>query len=70
MKKTGLFIILIGLVVTIFTTLSFTTRKKVVDIGKMEITAPKGHHFEWSPLIGVAVMAIGGVFIWQAPKKA
>ena len=68
MKKAGMFIILLGLVLTIFTAITFFTREKVVDLGKVEITRNKPHHLNWSPLIGIAVMAVGGVIYWQSPK--
>ncbi len=69
MKNAGIFIIVIGLLLTIFTAFTFFTKEKVVDIGKVEITADKPHHLNWSPLIGVAVMVIGGVVLWQSSKK-
>ena len=69
MKYTGIAIIIIGLGLTIFTAFSFFTKEKVVDIGKIEISRDKPHHLSWSPLIGVAVMAIGGVVLWRTLKK-
>ncbi|MCX6320343.1 MAG: hypothetical protein NTX93_00845 [Bacteroidia bacterium] len=69
MKKAGIFIILIGLGLTIFTAITFFTREKVVDIGQVHITANKPHHLSWSPLIGIAVMGIGGVVLLLSPKK-
>jgi hypothetical protein len=69
MKKAGIFIIILGLGLTIFTAVTFFTREKVVDIGDVAITRNKPHHLKWSPLIGIAVMGIGGIVIWQAPKK-
>lgn len=69
MKKIGLILIVIGLVLTIFTTVTYFTKEKVVDIGIVEITANEPHRFKWSPLVGVAVMVIGGVLVWQGPKK-
>jgi hypothetical protein len=33
------------------------------------IMANKRHHLSWSPLIGIAVMGIGGVVIWVSPRK-
>jgi hypothetical protein len=69
MKKAGIFIILLGLGLTIFTAFTFFTKEKVVDIGKVEITRNKPHHLNWSPLIGIAVMGIGGVVLWQSSKK-
>ena len=68
MKKTGLIIILTGILITIFTTLFFLTGKRVVGVGKVDITATKGHHLMWTPFIGIAVTAIGTAFVWRAPK--
>jgi hypothetical protein len=69
MKKAGIVIIILGLLLTIFTAFTYFTREKVVDLGSVEITANKRHHLKWSPLIGVAVMAVGGVILWQSPKN-
>jgi hypothetical protein len=69
MKYTGIVIILIGLGLTIFSAFTFFTEEKVVDIGKLEITRDKPHHLNWSPLIGLAVMGIGGVVLWRSYKK-
>jgi divalent metal cation (Fe/Co/Zn/Cd) transporter len=69
MKKAGIFIIILGLALTIFTAITFFTREKVVDIGSLKITANKPHHLSWSPLIGIAVMIAGGVVVIMSPKK-
>jgi len=69
MKKAGIVIVFIGLVLTIFTAFTVFTREKVVDIGALEITANKPHHLNWSPLIGVAVMCLGGGLIIVGSKK-
>ena len=69
MKKAGIVILIIGLGLTLFTVFTFFTKEKVVDIGKVEITRDKPHHLDWTPMIGIAVMAIGGVVLWQSNKK-
>ena len=69
MKIAGIIIIVIGLGLTIFTATTIFTKEKVVDIGKIEITRNKPHYLNWSPLIGIAVMGIGGVVLWRASKK-
>jgi hypothetical protein len=69
MRKVGFFILILGLVLTIFTAFTFFTREKVVDIGSLKITANKPHHLSWSPLIGIAVMGAGGVVLLMSPKK-
>jgi uncharacterized membrane protein YidH (DUF202 family) len=69
MKNAGITILIIGLLLTIFTTFNYFTREKVVDLGKVEITANKKHRVAWSPLLGVGVMAVGGVVLLVASKK-
>ncbi len=69
MKKAGIIILIIGLVVTIVTGLTFVTREKVVDIGKLEINAEKKHSLSWSPVVGVVMMTIGaGVYLTGTKK--
>lgn len=63
MKRAGLVIIIIGALLTIFSAITFFTKEKVVDIGKIEITADKPHRVSWSPLIGIGVMVVGGVIM-------
>ncbi len=69
MKKVGILIFVLGLALTVFTAVSFFTQEKVVDLGKVEITRKKEHHLNISPLIGIAVMGLGGIIIWQANNK-
>jgi hypothetical protein len=69
MKVTGIILIIIGFVLTIVTTFKFFTKEKVVDLGIVEITTEKPHEINWSPLLGVAVMGIGGLVLWNASKK-
>jgi len=69
MKKAGIIIVILGVVLTIFTAFTVFTREKVVDIGSLKITANKPHHLNWSPLVGVAVIGLGAVLVLMAPKK-
>ena len=69
MKKAGIIILIAGLLLTIFTTFSYFTREKVVDLGKVEITANKKHRVAWSPLVGLGVIGLGGVVFLMASKK-
>jgi len=69
MKKLGIALILVGLLLTISTTVTFFTRERVAKIGDINITANKRHNLKWTPLLGIAVMAVGGVITWQSAKK-
>lgn len=68
MKKAGIVILILGLVLTLITTVTFFTREKIVDMGEIQISANKRHHLNWSPFIGLGVMALGGVLM-LVPKK-
>ena len=69
MKATGIIVMIIGLIMTIFTAVTYFTREKVADIGSLAITADKSHHLNWSPWIGIGVMAVGGLIILVSSKK-
>jgi hypothetical protein len=69
MKQAGIILLILGLLLTVFTSFSFFTKEKVVDIGEIKITKDEPHSFNWSPFAGVAVMGIGAVLLWQSGKK-
>jgi uncharacterized membrane protein YidH (DUF202 family) len=69
MKNAGLVIIILGILLTIFTAVTYFTREKVVDIGDLKISANKRHHINWSPFVGVGVIVVGGVVYLMNPKK-
>lgn len=60
MKKISIVIIAIGLLISVFAGFNYVTKEKVVDIGDLEITADKNHTLEWSPIIGVVMIVVGG----------
>ena len=69
MKQAGIVLLILGLVLTVYTSFTFFTKEKVLDIGEIKVTRDEPHSFNWSPLAGIAVMGIGGVLLWQAGKK-
>jgi len=69
MKNAGIVIMVIGLIFTFYTGFKFVTKKKVVDIGNLEISRDKNHFVTWSPYAGVALIVIGGGLFFYASKK-
>lgn len=70
MKTAGIFIIILGLMLTAFTTFRFFTREKVVDLGEVEISRDKPNTLKWSPFLGIAVLGAGAlVFLLGVKKK-
>lgn len=69
MKKLGIIILIIGLVVALTGGISYVTKEKVVDIGELEITKEESHSLDWLPYLGVGLMAVGlGVFLFGREK--
>ncbi len=69
MKKVGIIILVVGLVITLITGFNFVTREKVLDVGELQISRDKKHNLSWSPLVGVVVMVIGGGILLFGVKK-
>jgi hypothetical protein len=69
MKLAGIVMIVAGLLLTIYTAFTFFTREKIVDTGSIQITRNEPHHLYWSPVIGIVVMGIGGILLWQSSRK-
>ena len=69
MKTTGIILLIVGLLLTIFTSFKFFTKEKVLDLGKAELMAQKPHKVNWSPIIGIAVMGAGGIVLWLGYRK-
>jgi len=69
MKTIGIIIVIIGLGLSIFTVVTVFTKEKVVDLGAIEITKEKPHKLNISPLVGIAVMGVGGLVLFLTRKK-
>jgi hypothetical protein len=69
MKSLGIALLIIGFIMTLFTSFQFFTKEKVVDLGKVEITRQKPNYMSWSPAVGLVIMGVGGLVLWQVSKK-
>lgn len=68
MKNFGILLILVGIVMMLITGFNFVTKKKVVDIGPLEINKEENHPVQWSPIIG-GILLVGGVVVFVTGKK-
>ncbi len=68
MKNLGIVLIVIGIIMMLITGFNIVTKKKVVDLGPVEINKEEKHPVQWSPIIG-GVLLIGGIVIVVAGKK-
>jgi hypothetical protein len=69
MKSFGMVILILGVILTLYSTVTYFTREKIVDVGSVEITKNKKHTVNWSPYLGVALIAVGGVVLYRAAKS-
>lgn len=63
MKKAGIIILVVGILITLYTGFTYFTKEKVVDLGKLEITKKNQHSVNWQPYVGIGIMIIGGVVL-------
>lgn len=69
MKNVGIILIVIGALMMIFTGFNIITKKKVVDVGPVEINKDEKHPVNWSPIVG-GIILVAGVVITFTSKKA
>lgn len=68
MKKIGIVLAAIGILMIIYTGFNYVTNDKVVDLGPIEINAKTNHPVQWSPIVGV-VLLVGGILVFVSSKK-
>jgi len=68
MKNLGIALLAIGLLMTLFTGFNLVTRKKVVDMGALQISTNEKTPVYWSPIVG-GVIAVAGLLILVTGKK-
>ncbi len=68
MKNLGIALFVIGVIMTVFTGFNVVTRKKVVDLGAVEITSDKKTPIYWSPITG-GILAAAGIILFVASRK-
>ena len=69
MKNIGIILIVIGAVMMIFTGFNVVTKKKVVDLGPVEVNKDEKHPVNWSPIVG-GIILVAGVVVTFTSKKA
>ena len=69
MKNIGLVVIVLGILMTLFTGFNVITKKKVVDLGAVEINKEEKTPIYWSPVTGLILIGVGGILIFAGRKK-
>jgi hypothetical protein len=70
MKQVGLLILIVGLLITAFAGYNYVSKKKVLEVGNLEITKERKNQIpDWTPIAGIALLVIGGaVYVFDTKK--
>jgi uncharacterized membrane protein len=66
----GILLILIGIVALAYGGFSFTTQKKVVDLGPLQVNKQEEHQVPFSPILGGLCLVGGIVLVMAGARKA
>ena len=69
MKTLGIVIIVVGILMIVFTSINFQTKKKVMDVGSMQINRKENHRVRWPVYTGIVVCVVGVVVLLVNKKS-
>ena len=69
MKKTGIIILSIGLLLTLITIFGILVKERVTDPRKIEMAQVKIDHLVWEPMLG-AILIMIGTGMYKVGKKS
>ena len=69
MKSFGVIILVLGIIMTTLTGFNIVTRKKVVDLGSVEINKEEKTPVYWSPVTGGILIVVGAVLVIAGKRK-
>lgn len=68
MKVLGIILIVAGILMMVFTQVNFTTTKKVVDAGPLQIDKKEDHSIGW-PIYAGVIAVVGGIAVLAVGSK-
>ncbi|MDD4969322.1 MAG: hypothetical protein PHT07_07810 [Paludibacter sp.] len=69
MKKDGINIMLVGLVITIITAILYFSKMNEPFMNKFVLGSGSSFHFNWAPMIGILIMAFGEFLLWESQNN-
>jgi uncharacterized membrane protein YidH (DUF202 family) len=69
MRTLGIVAIIVGILMIVFTSVNFQTKKKVLDVGPLQVNKKENHRIGWPVYAGIAVCVVG-VVVLLANKKS
>ena len=69
MKALGIILLVVGVLSLVYQGFTYTTQKKVLDVGPIQATKEEHHTVPIPPILG-AVALIGGVVVLIADRRS
>jgi hypothetical protein len=69
MKVLGIVLMIAGVLALAYGGFSWTTHKKAVDMGPLQVERTQQHTVLLPPLVGIGALAIGGVLVFAAARS-
>ncbi len=69
MKIAGMLLILAGVVALIYGGFSYTSHKKAVDLGAIQIERTENHTLPVPPILGIIAIAGGGCLLYFGARR-
>jgi drug/metabolite transporter (DMT)-like permease len=70
MKIFGIVLIVAGIVALVYGGFTYTTTKKDVDMGPLQISHKQNHSVPLPPVLGVVAIVAGGALVYFGARKA
>jgi uncharacterized membrane protein YidH (DUF202 family) len=69
MKATGIVLIIVGVIALIYGGITYTTHKKVLDMGPIQAEKKETHNIPLPPVLGVIAIVGGGALLVFSSKS-
>jgi uncharacterized membrane protein YidH (DUF202 family) len=69
MKIAGILLIIVGVAALIYGGFSYTSQKKAVDIGAIQINRTENHTFLVPPILGIVAIVGGASLVYFGVKQ-
>jgi uncharacterized membrane protein HdeD (DUF308 family) len=70
MKILGILLIIAGVVALVYGGFTYSTTKKDVDMGPIQVSHKQNHSVPLPPILGVVGIIAGGALVYFGAKKA
>ncbi len=68
-KLIGIILIVIGAIMIIWTSFTYTKKEKIIDAGPLQLSANREKTVSWPPYLG-GILLIGGIVVVVTSKRS